>query len=266
MNTSQKFINSITWLFGEHMKAEEMDKKEQMSMWQRMNAIGNLMLNYKEYLYEDIKEANISMYGQFHNQIYNNMRNSYKDPYRRAEDGKLCQQEINSFGMIAEAILNPNYVVNSNTTIRLRRLIIYKYLSKVFFIWKSNPYSPNITQFNDLTKKYGFNFTPLLDYASYNSNFWKITDPNDLKIIIEWFKTNHKNDSIDVKPSNSQPKIPNISQSLKPTNQNKEKINLDSYKVVGLKELCIKYNLNTNKCRLRDDYIKLLEPYIENTN
>jgi hypothetical protein len=268
MNTSQKFINTMLYLFQQHMKAEELDKSSNPNTWQRSVAIGNLMLNFKEYLYQDIKELNDdNNRASFHNYIYYNMRHSSKDSYRRVEDGKLCQQEINSFGMLEffsneyksiineylEALTNPNYMITTNTTNRCKKLMIMKYLYDVFFNWKSNPYSETITEFNNLTKKYKFEFSPFMDFLSYYSNFVNINNGEDLLVLVNGLKKYLTNSN----PYFGQSKI--ISNN-KPKEEKEEKVNLDSLKVVGLKELCLKHNLNTNKCRLRDDYIQLLKP------
>ncbi len=38
---------------------------------------------------------------------------------------------------------------------------------------------------------------------------------------------------------------------------------LDNIKVQGLKEYCVKFNLNTTKCKVRNDYIELLTPLVK---
>lgn len=178
-------------------------------------------------------------------------------------------------------IIEEDYDIKNN--LNYSNLYIELLLIPVLEKWRKTNFSEcyeEIEKVNNMLKKYNIKYMPNINIFSYYNSiiycdlFQKSKDIFELIYLLRNINNKYKES---YKINNKLKKLENNTNNIKEIKdeklndkktinfnkiKHKENINLDTLKVIGLRDLCVKLNINTYKCKKRNDYIELLLPYI----
>jgi hypothetical protein len=226
----------------------------------------------------------------------NNLTQNNKDSFAHID--YMTQPAKDIMNEYLEIVLNDNYILRSIDDPIKMKLYFQKLLIPVFVKWRKSDFSKvyqTVTEFNKLTEKHNVTYNPVIYYDEFLWKIWKeIIEKKDVVIfeLINFLdklskdyaqeekftkkfeeltlkdeskevkKEDTKKTAVDHKNKSNNVKISEIVDS-EDDNDEDNKFDLDNLKVQGLKDLCKKLKLNTNRCNYRQDYVNLLQAYIK---
>ena len=197
-STSKYLENAITYILENRIKynklALEKDNNDKYTNYAFTNAYGNILLNFKENLFNKIQqvsqENNLHNYGNIWN-IKNAIGSNIQD-YPLSNFLLALLPEVDDYPEIIKNIIieycnvfnKQDYKINLEYEFEIISLYISKLLVRVIYTISNDytKYLTNIEELNLLTKPYGFEYYKRSDYHCY------LTD-----ILEKILKTNHKN-------------------------------------------------------------------------
>lgn len=266
---ANQFYDVVEYFYNE--KREGINIIKTKKDYDLSNSSWTYFMEFTLLLIDDIKKVNNEDYNTFNNNIYNGCLSASR--FNNCEMSDTDKNNINSIEYLSDnvKILIINYynivmtnsfdIVNCSNN-NMLMLYICKILYKLVINWKNKNYNGLLEITSHLNNNYMIPYNPNNNFT-FNDYYYKIKNVlsqnvNELKqlsLLLQKYDTvvnsnnNSKNRNIEKVTSKIQRNIPD------------DLLDLNRYKVIGLKDLCNKYKLNTKGMKLKNEYLTVLQNY-----